>query len=378
MIKDKNTTLARIKKHNRSITSLTPAQHNALEYLATVRHKMHVNQEAFIKADAANHSIFTQYILNYNVEFSINQHLTKAGLPSIQFPDEIYKVLFCDAVSRNDFYTDYDYLMQLSINLDRYLNITEALNTTIENYLRVIDLEYHTIYCPRANYRLHITREKRVEQILKQFQQQTVIMDMDWNWQLRFPVVPKIDIMASKRPVNVRQRLFVDLDGTLATFHAVHDTYELCTPGYYSGLLPNWNVLYAIQDLIKYHSQEIDVYVISSVHSNTASASREKNGWLNRYLPALDKSHRLFCPRNIDRTLAAPRGLYTDDYLLDDNNRNLAEWAPPARAVKLLNGLNHLTDPWPGDSIRFDRSSHDIRNRLLGMMKHGEHMRDIY
>ena len=51
-IKDKNTTLARIKKYNRSITSLTPAQHNALEYLATVRHKMHVNQEAFIKADA--------------------------------------------------------------------------------------------------------------------------------------------------------------------------------------------------------------------------------------------------------------------------------------------------------------------------------------
>jgi hypothetical protein len=373
--KEKEAFLAWRRQRNRSITSLTPAQHDALELLTEIRHTMHTNQNAFINADNPLHPIFAQYILDDN-DLSINQFLSNTGLPCIVFPVDIYRVFFRDTVSRNDFQTDYEYLTKLNMNLDKDYNTTEALNTTIENYLRWIDSKYNTIYCPFAKHRVHINRGKETDRILTQIQNQTLMMDMDLYRHGYFPVVPKIDIMASERPVTVKQRLFVDLDGTLAAFRAVHSTWELFDPGYYEGLLPNWNVLYAIKDIIKYHYAEIDVHVISSAPSNAVVC--EKNDWLNLYLPELDTSHRVFCLRNIDRTLAVPGGLYSDDFLLDDNTRNLSEWDPPARAVKLLNGLNHWASPWPGDCLRHDRYSNYIRDKIVCIMKYGEHVRDGY
>lgn len=47
----------------------------------------------------------------------------------------------------------------------------------------------------------------------------------------------------------MKQRLFVDMDGTLAEFHPVHSMEELHAKGYFAGLPPQQNVVEAVRIL---------------------------------------------------------------------------------------------------------------------------------
>lgn len=168
-----------------------------------------------------------------------------------------------------------------------------------------------------------------------------------------------------------KQRLFVDMDGTLAEFKPVDTLETLYEKDYFLNLKPNENVLGAIKQLIA--QNDIDVYILSAYLSDSHYALDEKNAWLDKYLPELPQEKRLFVPCGTDKSVVVPGHIKHDDYLLDDYTKNLSEWEPPARGIKLINGINHTNGTWQGDKIQFTHSPEEISNMISSVMKGEAH-----
>lgn len=95
-------------------------------------------------------------------------------------------------------------------------------------------------------------------------------------------------------------RLFVDMDGTLAEFHHVDTLETLYEKGYFLNLEPHQNVVDAVKQIFQ-NEPHISVYVLSAVLADSATARDEKNLWLDKYLPEIDAAHRLFPPCGVDK-----------------------------------------------------------------------------
>ena len=164
-----------------------------------------------------------------------------------------------------------------------------------------------------------------------------------------------------------RQRIFIDMDGTLAEFRNVDTLEKLYEPGYFLNLQPNSNVVNAVKLLIE--KADVEVYVLSAYLTDSAYALDEKNEWLDRYLPELKKENRIFMPCGKEKTSAVPGHIREDDFLLDDYTKNLGEWEPPARGIKLINDINHTHGTWEGDRIRFTHEPEILCGMILDVMK---------
>ncbi|MCI7130104.1 MAG: hypothetical protein MSA09_06050 [Lachnospiraceae bacterium] len=170
-------------------------------------------------------------------------------------------------------------------------------------------------------------------------------------------------------------RLFLDLDGTAAEFKQVDTLETLYEKGYFLNLKPNQGVLDAIHNIMA-SRPDIQVYVLSSVLSDSKYALEEKNAWIDRYLPEIDAEHRIFPPCGEDKKEFIPQGIRSTDFLLDDYTHNLTLWEPPARGIKLLNGINHTNGTWKSDALRFDKSPDQLAKDILQIMDGGEHIID--
>lgn len=164
-----------------------------------------------------------------------------------------------------------------------------------------------------------------------------------------------------------KQRLFVDMDGTLAEFKQVSAIEELYQPGYFYDLKPIDTVLEGVRGLIK-QSKDIEVYILSSVLSDSMTALDEKKRWLDKYLPEIPKENRIFLPCGKDKREYVPGGLRRTDCLLDDYTLNLKSWEPPARGIKVLNGINHTNGTWHSDMIGCDKSVEQFTNELMKLI----------
>jgi len=172
----------------------------------------------------------------------------------------------------------------------------------------------------------------------------------------------------------IKPRLFVDMDGTIAVFKKVDALEALYEKGYFLNLEPIRNVLNAVRILCG--SPDVEVCILSSVLSDSEYALKEKNAWLDRYLPGIDAAHRIFPPCGADKKNYIPDGVRANDYLLDDYTNNLILWQPPARGIKLLNGINHTNGTWLHDRIRFDKRPEEIAGNILDIMAGKEQLRD--
>ena len=168
-----------------------------------------------------------------------------------------------------------------------------------------------------------------------------------------------------------KQRLFVDMDGTLATFTPVDRLETLYEKGYFLNLRPLDNVVLAIKDII-HNSLDIEVFILSSYLSDSPYALDEKNRWLDKHLPEFDAEHRIFPPCGTDKKEYIPGGIRQTDCLLDDYTHNLTLWQPPARGIKLLNGINHTKGTWKHDCIRFDQIPKELATQIAGIMQGSE------
>lgn len=167
---------------------------------------------------------------------------------------------------------------------------------------------------------------------------------------------------ARKKP-----RLFVDIDGTLAVFKPVDTLETLYEKGYFLNLAPHENVVAAVKEIVTNHP-EIEVNILSAYLTDSQYALQEKNEWLDRYLPEIDQTHRIFVPCGSDKKEGIG-GIRSDDFLLDDYTHNLNEWQPPARGIKLLNAINHTRGSWEHDRIRYDRTPTDLADGIISIMR---------
>ena len=59
--------------------------------------------------------------------------------------------------------------------------------------------------------------------------------------------------------MTLKRRIFIDMDGVLATWDNDKSLEEVAMPGYYRDLLPMKNVVEAIKNIVR--SDEYDVYI---------------------------------------------------------------------------------------------------------------------
>lgn len=146
-----------------------------------------------------------------------------------------------------------------------------------------------------------------------------------------------------------RTRIFVDMDGTLAEFRTVDTLEKLYEKNYFLSLNPHYNVVDAVKLLNA--DPQYEVFILSAVLTDSKYALDEKNAWLDKYLPEIDKEHRVFPPCGESKKDYIPGGIRESDCLLDDYTKNLLEWEPPAHGVKFINGINHTHKTWKGSIV---------------------------
>ena len=164
------------------------------------------------------------------------------------------------------------------------------------------------------------------------------------------------------------KRLFVDMDGTLAFFHPVTALEQLYEEGYFRNLEPHENVLQGIKGILQDHADQVEVYILSAYLSDSAYALAEKEAWLDQYLPELPEANRIFMPCGAEKMAFVPEGIREDDYLLDDYTKNLSAWEPPAKGIKLLNGINGTKGTWQSERISYERDGKEIAEAIVKSM----------
>lgn len=174
----------------------------------------------------------------------------------------------------------------------------------------------------------------------------------------------------------MRKRLFVDMDGTLAEFKNVDTLEVLYEQGYFKNLKPQINVVDAIKEII--NKNEVEVFILSAVLSDSKYALDEKNEWINKFLPEIDKDHRIFPPCGEDKKNYIPDHIRNNDFLLDDYTHNIMLWSPPTEGIKLLNGINHTRGTWKGSMLSFNKSSAELAKDISNIIFNDIKIRDNF
>lgn len=156
------------------------------------------------------------------------------------------------------------------------------------------------------------------------------------------------------------RRIYIDMDGVLATWNSDKSLEEVAMPGYFRDLLPMRNVVDAIKKIVL--SRKYEVFILSSVLHDIAI--RDKNFWLDTYLPEIPLINRIFVPYGQIKADYIGKLDYRD-ILIDDFSKNLKEWH--GVGIKLLNGINGTKGTWNGYVVNGNSSPVCIMNTIMGI-----------
>lgn len=209
--------------------------------------------------------------------------------------------------------------------------------------------------------------EEAVNMVKERFDKQGFILDAEDVEQVSYN-------LTEQRRNRMQKRLFVDLDGTCAVWQPVAEE-QLFEKGYYRNLPEYENVVAAVNHIVEHHP-EMEVFILSKYLTNSDYALQEKDEWVSEHLPGIDKEHRIFVPYEMDKRDMIPGQLRETDYLLDDYTKNFDNWQPPARGIKLLNGINHTKGTWQDDRISMMRNPEDLADSLVRIIEKGERILD--
>ena len=183
----------------------------------------------------------------------------------------------------------------------------------------------------------------------------------------------KLENLTESEKRQSAKRLFIDMDGTLAEFHPVDTMETLYEKGYFAQLAPHENVVNGIKTFMKGNPDE-EVFILSSVLTDSPYAQTEKNEWLDRYLPEIGMENRIFVPCGNAKNEFVPGGVRENDVLLDDYSKNLHEW--PGQALKLMNGINGTKGSFQGKKISAEMPAAEFAGRLASFCE-GEEIDDM-
>ena len=116
---------------------------------------------------------------------------------------------------------------------------------------------------------------------------------------------------------------------------------------------------------------------MSAVLTDSKYALAEKNRWIDKYLPEIDAQHRIFPPCGADKKEFIEGGVGPKDFLLDDYSVNLNSWEPPARGIKIMNGINGTKGTWTSDRLSMERSGEDLADKVIDIMENDAKYRDV-
>lgn len=139
-----------------------------------------------------------------------------------------------------------------------------------------------------------------------------------------------------------KKRLLVDMDGTLARFHDQANYLErMFEKDFFRELEPFANMVEGVRQFMQDHP-DVEVFIVSArVIGEPPYCEVEKNAWLDRYLPEIDREHRIFTDIGHSKAEYLPGGATKDDYLLDDYNKGLNLFMyDGGNAIKCHNNIN--------------------------------------
>ncbi len=164
-------------------------------------------------------------------------------------------------------------------------------------------------------------------------------------------------------------RIFVDMDGTLAEYNPEATAEDYQREGYFTKLAPNYSMLNAIKILI---GLGYDIYILSAVYMETSAVS-EKTAWLLQYLPELwdsysnPKEHLVFVPVGANK-LDYINNPGRTDILIDDYSKNLIPWSNTGIGIKCVNGINWRVGTWFGYEVDLRSDAAYIANTIRGII----------
>lgn len=129
----------KLMQQNARSPNITPEQHEFLKNLSTYRHILHANPEQYF--------FNTKMTAKIDMFFANMHSAAFAKYLDLPIPDEILKIFDEMQMNKNMQYDDFDKSIEnFSIN-------KEITNSLIENYLKEIDKEKQTKYCPTGHLR---------------------------------------------------------------------------------------------------------------------------------------------------------------------------------------------------------------------------------
>ena len=135
---------------NAKIETLTEKQHDVLQWLCTVRHDVHCNQEDFFNDEASNNSVYLDYIDDGNGLGIIQERLIEVNLPNLRWSFSIDDYMtdgMCYELEYTEDETEHE--------RENCLDMAKKFNNDIEEYLANIDKEHGTNYCPSGATRIY-------------------------------------------------------------------------------------------------------------------------------------------------------------------------------------------------------------------------------
>lgn len=171
----------------------------------------------------------------------------------------------------------------------------------------------------------------------------------------------KLENLTESEKRQSAKRLFIDMDGTLAEFHPVDTMETLYEQGYFAQLAPHENVVNGIKTFMR-ENPDAEVFILSSVLTDSPYAQAEKNAWLDRYLPEIGMDNRIFASCGSAKNEFVPGGVRENDVLLDDYSKNLHEWS--GKTLKLMNGINGTKGSFQGEKISAEMPASEFAGKL--------------
>lgn len=140
--------VARRMAENREIDTLTEEQHEVIEWLCSVRHDVHCNQEDFFIGESSNCDKYWGYIED-GCGGEINKKLSDVGLDKVDwsFNPEMYDT---DSICYELGYSE----EEIEEARESCMEMASKFNNDIEKYLTNIDKQHGTSYCPSGATRI--------------------------------------------------------------------------------------------------------------------------------------------------------------------------------------------------------------------------------